>query len=476
MCTWGGNECEYAFIIRGDATFAMEAIPPTTYEPQKWVDFFRDGELPWTSTYDLTLDEFPGVMFNWTSGKVTATEHNGIKDLFTGMPVWNVYLADLSSDGLPELCATVSFGSGIVDTRVIIYDYANDRLYDLSDRGYYDCFLSIKDSQLVVTQAGFSNNSDNDIQAIGSMAIIDGELVTFGIDRTLPESSPQETTLPDDKYELIQRVENSLSIIMSSPLTSSSPQDYINAHQEEYENLTAKYSDGVLEYLLSEFETGNSDGLRGHIMMRVCKDILGLRNNVSDESLLPQEWYSQLSIISETWLPDFKPEKPEGRYGELVYSAITQFYSRSDDGFLVTAPTVYGSYEEEGKLKIFMTVYYERYKLHGKTLESTGGAVIPGAAIFRKNEHNGEWIFEEYLEVGSANLPDGMYLDDSIKKLCVMPVSGQEIAGLAKKMNDDYVNDIRRELLSKNLIKHLLAHGQIGVSLQKPDGSTVKLT
>lgn len=288
-------------------------------------------------------------------------------------------------------------------------------------------------------------------------------------------SDPQSAT-SDDIYELIQRVENSLSIIMSSPLTSSNPQDYINAHQEEYENLTFKYSDGVLEYLLSEFETGNSGGLRGHIMMRVCKDILGLSNNVTDESLSPQEWYSKLSIISETWLPDFKPENPEGEYGELVYSAITQFYSRLDDGFLVAAPTVYGAYEEESSLKIFMTVFYERYKLYGKTLESTGGGVIPGAAIFTKNENTGEWVLEEYLEVGSANLPDGAYFGDSIRKLCVMPVSGQEIVGLAKKMNEDYVNDTRRELLLQNLIKHLSAQGQAGVSLKKPGGEMVPLT
>ena len=120
--------------------------------------------------------------------------------------------------------------------------------------------------------------------------------------RPLPQSNG--ATQQEDIYALIQRVENSLSIIMSSPQTSSNPQDYINEHLEEYENLAAKYSDGVLDYLLSEFEAGNSDGLRGHIMMRICKDILGPSNNVSDESLSPQKWYSQLSIISETWLPE----------------------------------------------------------------------------------------------------------------------------------------------------------------------------
>jgi hypothetical protein len=168
----------------GSVEKLFASLPAVTYEPRKWVDFYRDEELPQISTYDLMLDEFPGVMFSWTSGKVTATDSNGIKDLFKGMPVWNVYLADLNGDGLPELCATVSVGSGMVDTRVIVYDYANEKLFDLSDRGYYDYSLSIEGNRIVVTQTGYFKNGS---QAIGSMAIIDGELVTFGIDRTLPE-------------------------------------------------------------------------------------------------------------------------------------------------------------------------------------------------------------------------------------------------------------------------------------------------
>ncbi len=58
----------------------------------------------------------------------------------------------------------------------------------------------------------------------------------------------------------------------------------------------------------------------------------------------------------------------------------------------------------------------------------------------------------------------------------MIPVSGKEIQGLAEKMNTDYSNDARRELLIQNLKEHLTAYGQIGVSLQMPDGSRVKLT
>lgn len=299
-------------------------------------------------------------------------------------------------------------------------------------------------------------------------------------------TSPDMQATPSDENisDIAQRVEDGLHVIMSSPLRSSNPQDYINEHWEEYENLTMKYPDGVLEYLLSQFEAGNFSGLRGQIMMRMCKDMLGVQNNVTDESLSPQEWYQQLSIISEIKLPDFKPENPSGAYngevdgkvyGDLFNSAILQQYGDSERGFLVYAPTIYGAYEESDKLKAFITVYYEYYRLYGKTLESTGGGVVLGAIVFVKDEHTDGWIFEEYPEVGSGNLPDGAYFGDSIRKLCAMPVSGNEIKGLAEKINEDYANDARRDLLMQSLIEHLTAHGQTGISLKKPDGNIIEL-
>ncbi len=106
-----------------------------------WVDYFRTDDIPWDESRTLTLPEFPGVIFTWTPGEVTASDGETVKILFTGMPVWNVFVHDLTGDGKPELCATVSWGSGIVDTHVIVYDYAAGASYCLSDRGFYDYAL-----------------------------------------------------------------------------------------------------------------------------------------------------------------------------------------------------------------------------------------------------------------------------------------------------------------------------------------------
>lgn len=78
------------------------------YQARKWLDYYHDDNLPWNDSINIALPEFAGVTFTWTSEKVTA---NGI-ELFQGMPVWNVYLTDLTNDGKPEFCATASMGSG----------------------------------------------------------------------------------------------------------------------------------------------------------------------------------------------------------------------------------------------------------------------------------------------------------------------------------------------------------------------------
>lgn len=105
---------------------------------------------------------------------------------------------------------------------------------------------------------------------------------------------PSIKALMQSKVEKL--VEENLTVIMSSPKTSSNPQDYINTHPDAYEKIKKFGGEDALQYMLSQFETGNATGLRGTLMMQLCKDLLGVRNNVTNESLSPQEWYDALSI------------------------------------------------------------------------------------------------------------------------------------------------------------------------------------
>ncbi len=154
-----------------DAFLGLASIPEC--EVRKWLDYFGSDKMPWDESKELKLTEFPGVTFTWTSEKVTAGE----KELFWGMPVWNVYLADLTNDGKPEFCATVSFGSGIIDNRIIVFDYAADKMYQLSDRMCYDYFLSQDNEKLMVTQ---TNYLDSKPLATAQLRLVNGEIFKFG--------------------------------------------------------------------------------------------------------------------------------------------------------------------------------------------------------------------------------------------------------------------------------------------------------
>ena len=108
----------------------------------EWFDYLETpDEMKWDGSLEISLTEFPDVTFRWTYGEMLAVKGSKSTSLYTGMPIWSAYFCDLTGDGLPELCSSISWGSGMIDNRVIIYDYANGVSYELSDRGYFDFTL-----------------------------------------------------------------------------------------------------------------------------------------------------------------------------------------------------------------------------------------------------------------------------------------------------------------------------------------------
>jgi len=175
-----GDTKDYAIFLKTDPVIIFEDAVTDPSEAREWLDFYRSEKLPWDKSLGLTLPEYPEIEFRWTSGAVTAVKDGKETVLIEGMPVWNVYLADLTGDGLPEFCATASFGSGIVDTHVVVYDYACGVSYELWDRAFFDYALSLEDGRLIVTQSEYCGKAI----ASGELAIVDGELTADGIDRT----------------------------------------------------------------------------------------------------------------------------------------------------------------------------------------------------------------------------------------------------------------------------------------------------
>ncbi len=74
----------------------------------------------------------------------------------TGHGCESLYLSDLTGDGYPELCFVMNLGSGIVDTRIEIFDYnTKSNIFSLSHRGYHDYYLFLRDGVLCVKETEY---------------------------------------------------------------------------------------------------------------------------------------------------------------------------------------------------------------------------------------------------------------------------------------------------------------------------------
>ncbi len=110
---------------------------------RKWFDYFDapGDEMPWNGRLETSIPEIPDTVFYWVPEMMAAVTGKEATPLYYGMPIWSTYFCDLTGDGIPELCSSCSFGSGIVDQRIIIYDYANGASYGLIGRGVFDFTL-----------------------------------------------------------------------------------------------------------------------------------------------------------------------------------------------------------------------------------------------------------------------------------------------------------------------------------------------
>lgn len=142
----------------GDAT---DPAPLVT----KWFDYL-DTPSEMEGGLTTELPEYPGVTFQYTENQIIAskpfnsTALTGHTILVAGMPIWNAYFTDLTGDGYPDVCATYTYASGMIDSRIVICDYVNGASYELSDRGYHDFTLWLNDSdgQLYVNKRVYPND------------------------------------------------------------------------------------------------------------------------------------------------------------------------------------------------------------------------------------------------------------------------------------------------------------------------------
>lgn len=140
----GSTNFIYVEVADGAVFSKNSQIPVPAATATKWFDYTTaPSEMDWDGELTITHTAFPDVTFRYTPAKITAQQAGAEAPvpLITGMPIWSAYFCDLNGDGLPELCATLSMGSGVIDTRIVVCDYANGRTYELEDRMKFDYAL-----------------------------------------------------------------------------------------------------------------------------------------------------------------------------------------------------------------------------------------------------------------------------------------------------------------------------------------------
>ena len=337
------------------------------------------------------------------------------------------------------------------------------------DSGYYVNFYSYEDYAMVISTSSmdryrYYNIPDGTYERLEKYILDKGQ----PWDNIIPHVSKSEREegqigMELYAYQVKVMVDSNLETIMSSPMESSNPQDYMDAHDDECQNIV-KLGDEALDYILYEFQAGNEEGLREHIMMTLSKEILGVRNNVADENLSPREWYEALSIRKDYDLPDYSYRGLDLVEG-LVYATEVERSSQPDRGFTVVAPRIFASYEEDDYLKVFTTTYSACYKLYDNILEEVSGGVVPAAITYKKEKSKG------FVLVDYEQAMDGSDFASSIREFSKMPVSGEEIKVLADQILEHYGNyDDLIELQREDLLDHLKKNGRNDATLYNHKG------
>ncbi len=168
------------------AVFTQTADAPAA-RAEKWFDYLENpDEMYRDECLEIELPEYPGVTFRWYPGQIEAVTKNDVMPLYTGMPIWNTYFCDLTGDGLPDLCSTLCFGSGIIDSRIIIYDYASGVSYTFADRENFDYSLRMDEADGCLWVDQKTYNSD-DLISSGHILFKDGCIQIENTNASLPQ-------------------------------------------------------------------------------------------------------------------------------------------------------------------------------------------------------------------------------------------------------------------------------------------------
>lgn len=337
----------------------------TTAVVTKWFDYLEiPDEMKWDDSIDINLPEFPDVTFRWSYGEVVAVKGNEITSLYTGMPIWSTYFCDLTGDGLPELCSTISWGSGMIDNRVMIYDYANGASYSLEDRGVSDYTLrqDESDGQLYVDKTAHVGGG---LLSTGRLVLEDNCLQVLWPEK--PNDDIREITDPTDDPNF------AYDTAVEKIYEDEHNEYYISGLYSQY--IIVHYTDGTQEDIVTALNAGRATF--------ADLDKFGIRY-WAEPKADPLE-----AAISAAILKHYRSNTPDG----LIHVESHVMLANET----MSGTPLFGADNHIEKVTAYLLVHHVKYSTYGGTLEAVGGSYVPTAITFRIGD-SGEHILEEYWE------------------------------------------------------------------------------
>lgn len=331
----------------------------TSVVVSKWFDYLEaPDEMPWDRSLEINLPEFPDVTFRWSYGEMVAVKGSETTSLYTGMPIWNTYFCDLSGDGLPELCSTISWGSGMIDNRVMIYDYANGVSYSLEDRGVSDYTLrqNESDGQLYVDKTAHVGGG---LLSTGRLVFEDDCLQVLWPEK--PNDNIREITDPTDDPNF------AYDTAVEKIYEDERNEYFISGLYSQH--IIVEYTDGTQEDIVTALNAGRATF--------VDLDKFGIRYWAEPKG---DELYS---AILNAIRGRNKSDKPDG----LLHCASFVMLKQESLAFDSDPP-------RPMEMIVYGIALHEAYGFSGHTFHGVEGSHIPTVITFEVI--NGEYVLKDY--------------------------------------------------------------------------------
>lgn len=197
------------------------------------------------------LGKYPDVTFSYNQTQISASKPFGTSEsdpitLISGMQIRNAYFTDLTGDGYPEVCASYSFGFGMIDNRIIIYDYVNAVSQELSDRGYFD-FTLRKDSQDGLLYVDKSKYNSDELVESGRLIFKNNCIQIEGFSNEANSVFRAEILEVHEGHYLVEPVHGSWELNSASKIEVSIKNIHPSPEPEIEDVIEIEYSGKILE-------------------------------------------------------------------------------------------------------------------------------------------------------------------------------------------------------------------------------------